>query len=60
MSTEGLWQFASFILINSVPLPSLIPSLLNIHLILPTSHVCSSISGIGTLVYFPSGLWPTV
>lgn len=39
MSTEGLWQLASFILINSVPLPSLIPSLLNVHLVLPISHL---------------------
>lgn len=39
LCTEGLWQFASFILINSTPLPSLIPSSFNSHLVFGVFHL---------------------
>lgn len=39
MFTEGLWQFASFILINPSPVLRLIPSPSDFRLVLPASHL---------------------
>lgn len=39
MCTEGLWQFASFILIIPISLLRLILSLFSFHVVLPASHL---------------------